>query len=140
MIAFATKDEKNYIVKILITLLILPLMWETLPKFGETIIWPCGAINYLLPTVFLIFYIKLIGIFFNSDKKLSKCKIILFCMFGCIISSLHEIVGIILCSYLGLTFLYLSFKNKKINFPLLIICIFAIIGLFTIILSPGTRY
>ena len=139
LIRYATKGEKNNILKSVLALLIFPLLWNTIPAFGETVIWFAGSVNYLWTTVFLLFYLKLVNEIFKQEKNFSKTKLIIFYLLSFIIPSLHESVGIISCSYLGLVFLYLWIKNKKINTTLLKACLFSAVGFLCVVLSPGTE-
>ncbi len=116
--------------RIPIALLIFPLLWCKIPVFGQTVIWLSGAIDYLWPTVALLFYIYLLDKILKKELEYKKVKLALFIIYSFIIGSLHEIVGVISTMILGFTFMYLLIKNKKINKTLLFGGIFARSGIF----------
>jgi len=132
--------KKEYTVKdILIKLLVFPLLWYTIPVFGETIIWFSGCINYLLIYIFLLLYIYQIDTIWKKEENVTTKKQIAMIIFSFFVSSLHETGGIIAISYIAFCFIYLLIKNKKINKNLLVFGIAGFIGFLTIILSPGSN-
>lgn len=133
----ATKKEKSLLNRILIIILIFPMLWETLPVFSETILWTSGALNYLWPAVFTIFYInvhfeKLEG---KRDKKSDKYILPILGLIG---GLLHEVVGVVVVSTIFFVLVYEYIKLKKINFTFLSSMISTFIGFLLILLAPGT--
>ena len=138
LIIFSRKKSGN-IKDFLINLMIFPLLWCTIPVFGETVIWFSGSINYLLSVDLLLLYIYIIYNIWKKEEKLKTCKLVMISIFSFLIGTLHETIGIIAISYIGMTFLYLLIKNKKVNLDLLLSGIFSILGFCIIIFSPGTN-
>lgn len=139
LIRFINKNEKSNIYKITTTILLLPMLWITIPSFGETAIWFAGSVNYLWTTCFLIIYINIINKLFYEEKELSKKKTMLLSIFSFVIASLHEATGIISIAYTFFVLAYLTLKNKKINKNILIIFLVACLGFGSVVISPGSN-
>ncbi len=135
LIKFSGKGK----LRIPIAILVFPLLWFKIPAFGQTVIWLAGATGYLWTAVTLLFYIHLLEKILKNEIEYRKTSLILFTIFSFIVGSLHEIVGVISTVILGLSFVLLLYKNKKINKTLLLGGLFNLLGFLSNILSPGTN-
>lgn len=139
LICFSTKENKSVFQRIIFTFFAITLFWSTAPAFGETVMWFSGAVNYMWTSVFLLLYIVWTEKIFEHEKEYDNWKKIIYIISSFVLASSHEIVAVIMLSYIGLIWLYLLIKNRKINKTILYGIIFSILGFLFIILSPGTN-
>lgn len=139
LIYFSTRENKSGIQKITFIFFTIFLFWKTAPAFGETVMWFSGAVNYMWTSVFLLLYIVWTEKIFNQEKEYDNWKKIIYIISSFLLASTHEIVAVIMIAYIGLIWIYLLIKNRKINKAILYGIISAILGFLFIILSPGTN-
>lgn len=133
------QSKKDLGLKIPIALLLFPMLWCTIPAYGDTVLWIAGSVNYLWTTVALLLYIFVVESIFEKETEFKNTKLILFCIASFILASLHEMTGIISIGLIGLMSIYLLIKNRKINKTLFLGAICGGLGFLSIILSPGSN-
>lgn len=137
LIKFPSKKDSG--LKIPIAILLFPMLWCTIPAFGDTVVWIAGSVNYLWTAVALLSYIYVIESLFEKEAEFKGTKLAIFCIASFILASLHEMTGIIAIGIMGLMSIYLLIKNRKINKTLLLGIIFGGLGFLSVILSPGSN-
>lgn len=134
IVYFANKiiNPKNKKMIFLLTVLIILLM--NILTFSQIIVWIAGNITYLfvIPIILYYFYQLL------QNKEVKQRTIIFLSILNIIMTMFVEHMGLIII--LGNLFLLIReyIKTKRINKTLLLYCFFSIIGLLTMILSPGS--
>ena len=101
---------------------------------SQVVVWLAGNITYLLVIPLLLFYFYTV---FDS-KKHSKKTIILLALLNMIMTMFVENMGVVLVVANILILINRYLKTKKIDKEILTYLIASIVGLLSMLLSPGT--
>lgn len=115
-----------------LTLLLIPLM--NIFTFSQTVVWIAGNITYLFVIPLLLFYFYYIFTHQNNNKK----TIIFLTFLNLIMTMFVEHMGLVLVIGNILILLNRYLKNKKFDKEVLIYLIASIIGITSMLLSPGS--
>lgn len=115
-----------------LTVLLIPMM--NIFTISQVVVWLAGNITYLLVIPLLLFYFYTV---FDS-KKHSKKTIILLALLNMIMTMFVENMGVVLVVANILILINRYLKTKKIDKEILTYLIASIVGLLSMLLSPGT--
>ena len=116
-----------------LTIFLIPIM--NIFTFSQVVVWLAGNITYLLVMPLFLFYFYTI---FNS-KSHNKKTIILLTILNMIMAMFVENMGVVLVAANALILINHYLKTKKIDKEILTYLIASIIGLSSMLLSPGTK-
>lgn len=121
--------------KLIFLLTTISILLMNIKTFSEVIVWIAGNITYLFVIPLLLFYFNYILTHKNNNKK----TILILTFLNVIMTMFVEHMGVILV--LGNILILLSryIKAKKLDKEILIYTIASILGLTSMLLSPGTK-
>ncbi|MGL4393162.1 MAG: DUF6056 family protein, partial [Fusobacteriaceae bacterium] len=128
------KKIKNNILHIFI--IILFLFWFGIPRFGETVIWQGGSLNYLLAAplfLYFIFYLKRITYTQEIPTGKKSAGILILSFFAGWTVELG-VVGVFITSMI---YLFSFFKKKQIPFFIYKMLFLFCFGGFLLLSAPG---
>jgi hypothetical protein len=130
---------------IFVLLLIITFLWKFSVEFGQTMLWICGACNYLWGSViilgFVTFYRYLLE---HADKKRKPWFVLLVLLFGIAAGWCNENTsggGLLLVLLFGLNFGIERKKEGKHGiYPFMIAGVAGLcLGLLGMVMAPGVR-
>lgn len=111
-------------------------LWFLTPAFGENFLWLIGSCNYEIPMVLMLFYL----IFYKNairDKYINKNLMFIFMAFlGIIVGASNEAIGM-MTLLISVIYIIIAFREKQNKLWMLIGVIGNVIGVLSIIFSPG---
>lgn len=130
-ILFSNLKKGNFIV---LTLCLVTLYLLQMPLVSQGFYWLAGSISYQLGNILSILLFCFIIQLIKTNKRIYMILSILFTVF--VVGS-NETGMILIDFLLGIIFFYNLYQNKKINYSLLIVLIFAAIFSMIVFKSPG---
>lgn len=111
-------------------------LWFLTPAFGENFLWLIGSCNYEIPMVlmlfYLIFYKKAIG-----NKYANKNMMFVFMLLlGIVVGASNEAMGM-MTLFISVIYTIIAFKEQQNKIWMLAGILGNILGVLSIILSPG---
>ncbi len=138
------RRKKKY--DIFVLLLIITFLWKYAVSFGQTMLWICGACNYLWGSVFILGFVTYYRHFLNKADKTKHhlpVAVVAF-FFGVIAGWCNENTsggGLMLVLLFGLNFWWDRRKRKERSiYPFMISGVFGMCcGILGMISAPGIR-
>lgn len=115
------------------------LLWFLIPVMGQTTFWLAGSVNYLWATVFVLAFL-LPYRYLMEDKQIIKNNILsVTAMFflGLLAGWSQENAAVTAVVFVGMTFIFVMYKYKKIPYWFVSGAIGLIIGAAFLLLAPG---
>ncbi|MEK4004129.1 DUF3329 domain-containing protein [Paenibacillus sp. FSL H3-0333] len=115
------------------------LLWFFMPVMGQTAFWLAGSINYLWSTVFVMLFLLPYRYLLEGSHIIGNriASIVLMFFLGLLAGWSQENAAVTAVVFVGITFLFMMYKHKKIPYWFTSGSIGLIIGALFLLLAPG---
>jgi len=128
---FVNLKKKDFII---LTLYTLVMYIYQMPEISQGLYWLAGSITYQLSNILAVFLFSFLIKLTQTNKRRYLISSIIFAFF--VIGS-NEASMLLINFLIGIIFVFISIRKKKIDFPILVLLIFVVIFSFIVINSPG---
>ena len=118
-------------------LYLLSFLLVSRDMFTQTYLWMAGSITYFIPLVLTVIYMFLLDIRLLKNKS-NYLIVILSVIISSIVPLFVENMGVVIVFMNIVLFLLMLYKNKRIDYLLLICSILSLLSFVLMVTSPGS--